>query len=510
MNHLALDALRRMCHFLASRARNQYMNPADRSRKLRVLLVASPRTDLGFGRAMRLPNLGLNSIAANIDPQLCDIKVLDLVVAGANPRVYLRKTIEQWQPDIVGLSSMTFQYFETLELAGIVKSVRPGILTVLGGYHATVAPDLVLGDEKARGRIDLLLRNEGETAFARLIESMRENGDFSKVPNVSYVKDGAVVNNPSGPAVDLDSLALPDRSSRLITKGFHLFGNRADVVETSRGCAFDCDFCSIHCMYGNSYRKYAVDRVVRDILDARKHGAQAIFVADDNITLDGKRYAELCEAIIDARMHTLGFFIQASVRGICRTPGLAALMYKAGVRCVFLGIENVSQENLTFLDKTNQFKVSEAETAVRELRAQGIVVIGGFIIGNPDDSAESIRANYHFAKKIGIDVALFFILTPFPGTAIRAKLLDEGLVTRPFDFQDYTCFRACVKTKHLTSEQLFSLREEMGFRYPIDAGNAWRLARMVPPRFLVSQFFVQLAKGPGEVFGYFRGLFGGV
>jgi radical SAM superfamily enzyme YgiQ (UPF0313 family) len=483
---------------------------AGQSKRLRVLLVASPKTDLGFGRAMRLPNLGLNSIAANTDRSICDVKVLDLVVAGRDPHGYLRRVVREYKPDIVGLSTMTFQYREALELARIVKSICANSPVILGGYHATVASDLVLSDPASAGLIDACMRNEGEIAFRALIAAIARGDDYRTAPNLSYVKDGAIVDNPAGGLIDLEHLALPDRSSRMISRGFHLFGYPADVVETSRGCAFDCDFCSIHRMYGNSYRKYSFERVVRDIRDAQAHGARGIFIADDNITLDGNRYAGLCRAIIDAGMHTLGYFIQASVRGICRTPGIAALMHKAGVRCVFLGIENILQDNRAFLDKADQFESSDAQKAVAELRGNGIVTIGGFIIGNPDDTVESMRANYDFARKAGIDVALFFILTPFPGTAIREKLMRDGLVTRPFDFDDYTCFRACVKTRHVSSEDLFSLREEMGFRYPLNSGTAWRLARMVPPRFLVSQLVGQLITGPAEVFGYLKGLRGGM
>ena len=234
-------------------------NPVLKDKKLSVLLVASPKTDLGFGRAMRLPNLGLNSIAANLDRSICDARVLDLVGAGRDPRAFLRKTLEQFKPDVVGLSSMTFQFSETLELAKIAKSVDKNILVVVGGYHPTVAADLILLDERNHPFIDFLLRNEGEITFAQFIRALHDGDDPGATQNLSFIKNGTIVHNPTSGPIDLASVKLPNRNSRLIQKGYFLFGYPADVVETSRGCAFNCDFCSIRSMYGSSYRMYAID-----------------------------------------------------------------------------------------------------------------------------------------------------------------------------------------------------------------------------------------------------------
>lgn len=476
------------------------------NRKLNVLLVSNPKVDVGFGRAMKIPSLGLASLAANVDREICDVAVLDLVVCGSRPQEYLRRTIAKLEPDVVGLSSMTFQYTDTLALAETVKQQRPEAMTVLGGYHATTACDEVLADQRAMAVVDVLLRNEGEVAFAALVRALHDGDDWRGLANLAFLRDTTPVVNDSAPILDLSGIRIADRGARLVTRGFHLFGCPADAIETSRGCTQDCDFCSIRRMYGPSYRKYALERILDDMRDARAHGARALFVCDDNVALDGRRYRELCEAIVAEKLQTM-FFVQASVQGLYRTDGLIEAMHRSGVRCTFLGIENVSQENLTFLDKHRQFEHDHVAQVVRELRARRIVTIGGFIIGNPEDSEESIRANYEYAKKLGIDVALFFILTPFPGTPIRERLMSMGMVTNPYGYDAYTCFSACVKTNHLSSEELFDLREQLGYRYPLDSGSAWRLIWQAPKSFLLKTFFSELRRSPAEIYGYIREAF---
>jgi radical SAM superfamily enzyme YgiQ (UPF0313 family) len=462
------------------------------NKKIKVLLVSSPKTDLGFNRAVKT---------------ICEATVLDLVAAGRNHLKYLQKILSSYHPDVVGIGCMSFQYAEAISLAHAVKSFNKRCLVVLGGYHPTVESDSILSDTQASSVVDFLIRGEGEAAFNSFIKTLSAGGSFSSVPNLSFIDHGKIVHTANAGLVDLDTIKIPDRDARILTKGFYLFGNRADVIETSRGCTSRCDFCSIRQMYGPTFRKYGIERIIEDITDAKNHGAKAIFIADDNIALDGNRYKELCQAIIAAKL-SMNFFIQASVRGLHRTSGLIDLMVQSGVRWVFLGIENVAVENRIFLDKNDQFKNEDVFQVVSALREKKVLVIGGFIIGNPDDTEETIRANYEYAKRLKIDVALFFILTPFPKTEIREKLFEQGLITNLDDYSQYTCFKACIKTKHLSSEQLFALREEMGYRYPIDSGSIWRLAREFlshPIHYLFHLGIGQLIQNPKDVVSYLKG-----
>jgi len=258
-------------------------------------------------------------------------------------------------------------------------------------------------------------------------------------------------------------------------------------------------------MYGKSFRTYKIERILEDIRDARSHGARAIAISDDNITIHGKRYLELCEAIIDAGLDDLRYSVQASVRGIKQTPELAAAMARSGTKWVFLGIENAEDKSLHFLEKDRQFSAADTEIVVRHLRELGIIVIGGFIVGNPDDDEEALWANYHYAKRIGVDIPIFFILNPLPKTPLRRELLEKGLITNPEDYTTYDGFHANVRTKHLSPERLFEIREEMGWKYPLDSGAIWRLIREFP-WFFARMIPGALLRSTGDMLGYVRGL----
>ena len=128
------------------------------------------------------------------------------------------------------------------------------------------------------------------------------------------------VHNPNRPVATLKSagLKLPDRGARVLG-GYTLLGRQADVVETSRGCTYDCSFCSIIEMRGRNFHPYPIDRVLADIADARSHGARAIFLVDDNITLDVRRFEALCQSIIDSGLSDIEYVVQGMTRRLPST-----------------------------------------------------------------------------------------------------------------------------------------------------------------------------------------------
>src|SRR5439155_24257509 len=139
---------------------------------------------------------------------------------------------------------------------------------------------------------------------------------------------------------------LPHRGARVL-KGYTMVGRQVDVVETSRGCTFDCSFCSIIEMRGRNFHTYPFDRVLADIRDARAHGARSIFIVDDNITLNVSRFEALCRAIVNAGLNSVDYIVQAMTSAIANHgERLAPPMWEAGFRYVFLGIENILERDL--------------------------------------------------------------------------------------------------------------------------------------------------------------------
>lgn len=413
---------------------------------MKVLLLSAPTVLPDFDFIATVPNLGLVSIAGNIG-DLCTVRIADTQVLKGNANAYVRDAIAREKPDLVGISCMTFQYSDALEFARNAK--EQDIPVVMGGYHPTLMCRELSGSPDARF-FDFIIRGEGELAFRQLVAAF-DKGDFASIAGLSYRDGEKFVHNPASGLLDLDALRLPDRGARLIETGFNAFGRRLDAVETSRGCVQGCKFCSINHMYGRSFRTFSIERVIADIREVKKRGTKSVLFVDDNVTLDPARLERLCEAIIANGLDDLHYHTQASAKGMA-SERLVGKMAEAGFKFVFLGIESGIKRNLEFFNKGRMSDNTEA--AVRYLHDNDILVAGGLISGAPDDSAEDVWNNFHLAKKLGIDVPIFYILTPYPKTALRDELLDGGYVANAGDFRKYDGLTSNVNTKHLSAEEL--------------------------------------------------------
>jgi radical SAM superfamily enzyme YgiQ (UPF0313 family) len=408
-----------------------------------------PDTISALDSVIRVPNLGLCSIAGNLRD--CEAKVLDLAFHNRGITQYLERTLDDLQPDVIGLSAMSFQYASACRVAGICRSKAPMAKTVLGGYHATLMYEEIAAGPDAP-LFDYLVRGEGELSFEALVKQLAsERAEPGAIAGLSFRTGGSFHHNPPGPLADLCRLRLPDRDARLIDRAAFL-GQDFDCTETSRGCTMGCRFCSITHMYGRCIRKYELQRVIADLKGLKQRGKQGIFFVDDNITLDVPRLKRLCELIKAESLDDMSYIIQASVAGVASDAGLAEYLRSAGFRWVFLGIENAIFRNLRSMGKEGSLET--ARRAVASLRDKGIGVFGGFIIAHPHDTAEDIRSTFRLALDLGVDHPIVQYLTPYPKTQTRQDLMERGLVTNPDDYSLYNGFSANVRTETLTPKQL--------------------------------------------------------
>jgi anaerobic magnesium-protoporphyrin IX monomethyl ester cyclase len=414
---------------------------------MKILLLAMPDAANNFHKIIKVPNLGLCSIAAHLTDH--DVRIADLVLVHKNIRSWLKQLLAEFNPDLIGVSSMSFQYESALEVMSICRGVTPGARIVLGGYHASLAfAELTEGGEAP---FDYLVRGEGERALPALVEALDGTRELAAVPGLSYRCNGVFRHNPPGELLDVHQLPLPNRDARLLDH-FSFFDRKLDCVETSRGCTMPCTFCSITGMYGSNFRCHAIDRVLADLEQLQARGTQSVLLVDDNITLDATRFRNLADGIVARGLTGMEYLVQASVAGIVSDPELIPALARANFGMVFLGIEAVQMKNLQFLQKGDIR--GKTERAVSRLRRHGIGVMGGFIIGNPDDDREDIREVFRAARTLRIDLPYVQCVTPYPGTQIRAELVAAGLVTNLDDFSKYTGFICNVKTRNLTNRQL--------------------------------------------------------
>ncbi|HEY6330039.1 MAG TPA: radical SAM protein, partial [Blastocatellia bacterium] len=315
--------------------------------------------------------------------------------------------------------------------------------------------------------VDFIVRGEGELTFREAIRAIENETGFDDIAGLSYrsgdrfyhTKDRPVISNLEG-----SQIKLPNRDARVLD-GYTMLGRQIDVIETSRGCTYDCSFCSIIEMRGRNFHTYSFDRVLADIRDARDHGARALFIVDDNITLNVRRFEALCQAIVDAKLNDIAYTVQGMTSAIANHgETLAPLMHKAGFRYVFLGIENILDEDLEFLRassknarRENGHRAGNATMkAIEYLHKNHMYVVGGLIVGNPADTRESIKANLDFAKRY-VDWPYIQHPTPYPRTPMTQEFRDRGLIINE-NLEEYDGTTAVVKTEHLDSEEVEFMR----------------------------------------------------
>jgi anaerobic magnesium-protoporphyrin IX monomethyl ester cyclase len=410
--------------------------------------------------AIRMPNGALTSLAGNVDPHH-RVAVADLILVHRQVRETVTRLVRELDPEVVGLSIMTFQRRTAGRIIDLVRALRPGVKIVVGGYDPSLAPEAY-----ENMGVDYLVRSEGEVAFRELLRALEQGSGFEKIGGLSYRDGERWVHNPARAPHRLEDseIRLPKRDARVLD-GYTLLGRQVDVIETSRGCTFDCSFCSIIEMRGRNFHTYSFDRVLADIRDAYGHGARTIFLVDDNITLNVKRFEALCEAIIAAGLNKIDYFVQAMTSAIANHgETLAPLMRRAGFRYVFLGIENILENDLEFLnasakntERTNGQNTGNATLkAIDYIRRNQMFVVGGLIVGSPGDTRESIEANLEFARRY-VDWPYIQHPTPYPRTPMTKEFRDQGLIMNE-RLEEYDGTTAVVRTEHLPAEEVEFLR----------------------------------------------------
>jgi radical SAM superfamily enzyme YgiQ (UPF0313 family) len=435
--------------------------------------------------AVRMPNGALASLAGNVDGHH-RVAIADLILVTHAVGATVERLVREQQPDVVGLSVMTFQRATALQVARLVRRLRPSTRIVVGGYDPSLAPE----SYEPCPDVDFIVRGEGEHTFSELLRTLESSGGepsstaLRSIAGLSFRDGLRWSHNVARPVVRLasESLRLPNRRARVLS-GYTLIGRPVDVVETSRGCTFDCSFCSIIEMRGRNFHPYSIERVLADIADARQHGARAIFLVDDNITLDVHRFESLCVAIADAGFNDIDYMVQAMTAPLAQHGAtLAPLMRRAGFRYVFLGIENILDDDLRFLRaRSKNAKRERGRTvgnasidAITHLHRNGMYVVGGLIVGNPDDTRESIEANLAFARRY---VDWPYIQHPTPMTS---EFSDRGLIVDD-DVSHYDGTTAVVRTAHVAADDVEFMRWQ---------AERWMKVRHLPAASIHSPGFV--------------------
>ena len=333
------------------------------------------------------------------------------------------------ETDLVGISTITATATSAYALADHFR--KRGIPVVFGGPHVSFVP------EEALDHGDFCITGEGETGFPLLVEALNGNASLADVPGLVWKENGIVRRNPAAPPIeDLDTLPFPDLGlldmggSRKI--GVQGPGLPTVPIQTSRGCPFDCTFCSVTGMFGRHYRHRSTASIVAEL---SKYDSKTcvVFFYDDNFAANPRKTRDLLKEMIRLR---LGFRWSTQVRSdIARDPEMLDLMAAAGCSSLYIGFESVDPAALKEMNKNQT--VDEIRHAIREIRKRRIHVHGMFVFGFDSDTPATTRATVSFALEEKIDSAQFLILTPLPGSSFYTRMLAEGrLIDAAWDTYD--------------------------------------------------------------------------
>jgi radical SAM superfamily enzyme YgiQ (UPF0313 family) len=317
--------------------------------------------------------------------------------------------------DLVGISTTTSTAIRAYRYAQRCRDA--GLPVVMGGPHVTFLAD------EAMDFCDYVIRNEGEGPLMELVDYLQGRGSLEDILGLTYRdKDGGVVNNPDRPLLtSLTDLPWPDMN--LVVGGEKV--SPAPIL-ASRGCPFDCEFCSVVLMFGRRVRTIEPAEVVKHI---KRTGAEKTFFYDDNFFISKRRGKELLREMIKAGVET-HFFAQIRVDSVCKNgeidQELLDLLWEAGCRITYLGLESINPATLKEYHKESS--VEDMRGGLEALAKRGIKTHGMFVFGADADAPDSLLKTADFAVEYGLNSAQFLALTPLPGTRQTAQFEAEGRI----------------------------------------------------------------------------------
>src|SRR5262245_6024341 len=413
---------------------------------------------------LRLEPLGLELVAASARAVGHDVQLIDLQSDTHDD--YFR-TIERWQPQVIAFSGNYLANVpEIVDLAKATRERLPHAFIFVGGHSASFTADDIL--RHAEGAIDCVLRGEGEPAIPALLDAVRhDRASVTKVPGVVTL-DGA--GPPPGFVKHLDDL-WPARDLLRHRRRYYIGQlDPCASIEFSRGCPWDCTFCSAWTFYGRSYRLKSAERAVEEIERIREPG---IFILDDVSFIQGQHGMAIGEAIARKGIQKR-YWLETRADVLLRNKEVFELWARIGLKTMFIGIEAVDEEGLRrFRKRVASSKNFEALEFARKLGVN--VAIN--IIADPEWDRERFRVIREWCNEIP-EVVNISVNTPYPGTETW-HTEERQLATR--DYRLFDIQHAVMPTRlplhefyaELVESQMILNRKHLGAR------QIWGAARNV-------------------------------
>lgn len=337
---------------------------------------------------------------------------------------------------LIGISAFTTNIVHAYKTADSLKSAFPDIKIVIGGAHATLFPELTL---KECPSIDYLITNEGEVPLRDLIEVLDGSGSIKRIPNLYYRKGSEICfTNQQVEWLNLDDLPVfpyhkfdynlytPAPSLR---KKLPTFSYMAQ-----RGCPYQCSFCDTR-THGRRVRYRSVNKVLEDLAFLKSnYNVKGIIFEGSNFTANAGWVSELCEGLIERNLN-LSWYCMGRVDF---NVELIPLMKRAGLWCMSFGIESANSQTLQRMKK----KVTsiQVKSTLEILKKNKIITTGSFILGYPGETKDDVLNTIKFSCDLPLDIAVYFIPVPFPGTKLYNDAIEFGGLKKKIEWKHYSAW----------------------------------------------------------------------
>ncbi len=383
---------------------------------MKVLLIQPPSTDPMTDRIFLFEPLALEYLGAGLKLDGHTVEVLD---ARLEPDI--EAACRRFQPQVVGLTGFTSHLNIVKRIAARLKAIFPKLFVVVGGHHATVCPE----DFNAPA-IDVVVIGEGVFTLREILRAIETRGDLRDIPGIAFpCPDGMQFSAPRR-YTDLNALPFPDRSltARHRHNYFSEWFKPLASVRTSLGCTSRCNFCSLWSITGGKYLRRDPASVVAELKTVAEPN---VFFCDDESMCDIKRMDRLADLIREAGIKK-NYFLYARVDTIVKHPKLFAKWAAIGLAQVFVGMEDYSDERLAAMNKG--ITSAQQIQAVKILDDLGIMMYASYMV-DPAYTREDFHNLLAYVRRLKHKYATFTVLTPLPGTRLRADRERELLSRKP-------------------------------------------------------------------------------
>lgn len=358
--------------------------------------------------------LGLAYLAAYLEEEGIAVEILDMNVYDRHFEV-LSEALRRLKPKVVGISAFTIDMIGAHEAARTVKRFNEDTITVIGGIHASALPEDTLGEFEC---FDYLIHGPGEIALTALVKKLASRENVSEIPGLAHRNGGSVVINAPGKWVEsIDELPFPARGKFDLSRYAPPLQKYMTLPNTgiiaSLGCPYSCTYCAVNIVHKKPYFRNPQSVVAEIEQCIRDFGVHDFRFFDDCITTDRARLTRLCELIIKKKL-AIHWNCQSRVDGV--DYEVLKLMKRAGCHQITYGVETASGKSLKVLNKTTTFE--QCRSAIESTKKAGLESGASFMIGIPGETMADIEKTICFAKELSPDIATFYILKVYPGTAL--------------------------------------------------------------------------------------------